>query len=161
MNLELFIARKIHFQTPAKKSKSNITKPAVRIAIAGIALGIAVMIISVGVITGFKHEIRENSSNQKNNQPENAVCQKFLSKYFCFLFACNRQLVIRFYTLNMRCFLVFHKIQQITCQPGFPRKPSFPEWEPLIFWRWFACRFLRLNRTQQSSNQIYPPKPEA
>lgn len=59
MNLELFIARKIHFQTPAKKSKSNITKPAVRIAIAGIALGIAVMIISVGVITGFKHEIRE------------------------------------------------------------------------------------------------------
>ena len=58
MNLELFIARKIHFQTPAKKSKSNITKPAVRIAIAGIA-SIAVMIISVGVITGFKHEIRE------------------------------------------------------------------------------------------------------
>ena len=55
MNTELFIARRI---TKAKTSSKNISKPIIIIAITGIALGLAVMIISVAILTGFKTEIR-------------------------------------------------------------------------------------------------------
>ena len=55
MNLELFIARKIHF---GKEGDRKVTHPAVRIAMIGIALGLAVMILSVAIIIGFKKEIR-------------------------------------------------------------------------------------------------------
>lgn len=57
MNTELFIARKIHFIKNAT-NKNRISKPAVRIATIGIAIGIAVMIISVGIVTGFKQAIQ-------------------------------------------------------------------------------------------------------
>jgi lipoprotein-releasing system permease protein len=53
MNLEYYIAKRIHFQ-PEKK---NVSRPAVRIAIIGIAIGLAVMLVSVAVILGFKTEI--------------------------------------------------------------------------------------------------------
>ena len=36
-----------------------MSKPAIRIAMLGIAIGIAVMIISVSVVMGFKHSIRD------------------------------------------------------------------------------------------------------
>lgn len=55
MNLELFIARKIHFN---KEEGKQATPPAVRIAMTGIALGLAVMMISIAIIIGFKQEIR-------------------------------------------------------------------------------------------------------
>lgn len=55
MNLELFLAKKIHF---GKEGDKQVTPPAVRIAIAGIALGLAVMILSVAIIIGFKKEVR-------------------------------------------------------------------------------------------------------
>jgi lipoprotein-releasing system permease protein len=55
MNTELFIARKLFFDKTNKKYLSN---KIIRIALFGIALGLAVMIISVAVITGFKKEIR-------------------------------------------------------------------------------------------------------
>ncbi|MBE9469022.1 MAG: ABC transporter permease [Bacteroidetes bacterium] len=55
MNTELFIARRI---TNSKTSTKKISKPIIVIAIAGIALGLAVMIISVSILTGFKTEIR-------------------------------------------------------------------------------------------------------
>ena len=55
MGLELFIARKIHF---SKEGSRQVTPPAVRIAIVGIALGLTVMILSVSIIIGFKKEIR-------------------------------------------------------------------------------------------------------
>lgn len=55
MNLELFIARKIHF---GKEGDSRATSPAVRIAMIGIALGLAVMILSVAIVVGFKKEVR-------------------------------------------------------------------------------------------------------
>lgn len=55
MNLELFIARKIHF---SKEGDRNVTSPAVRIAMIGIALGLAVMILSVAIVVGFKKEVR-------------------------------------------------------------------------------------------------------
>ncbi len=55
MNLELFIARKIHFTTEGER---QATPPAIRIAMIGIALGLAVMILSVAIVVGFKKEVR-------------------------------------------------------------------------------------------------------
>ena len=55
MNLELFIAKKIHF---SKEGDREVTPPAVRIAMIGIALGLAVMILSVAIVIGFKKEVR-------------------------------------------------------------------------------------------------------
>ncbi len=55
MSIELFIARKLFFE---KGSKKLLSQNIIRIALVGIALGLAVMIISVAVITGFKNEIR-------------------------------------------------------------------------------------------------------
>ncbi len=52
--IEYFIAKRIYFQ----HGRKNVSRPAVRIAIVAIALGMAVMIISVGVVIGFKQEIR-------------------------------------------------------------------------------------------------------
>ncbi|OFX19318.1 MAG: ABC transporter permease [Bacteroidetes bacterium GWA2_31_9b] len=54
MNTELFIARRIFFDKTIKK---GISHPIVTIAIIGIALGLAVMILSVAIVTGFKSEI--------------------------------------------------------------------------------------------------------
>lgn len=55
MNLELFIARKIHF---SKEGERKATPPAIRIAMMGISLGLAVMILSVAIVIGFKKEVR-------------------------------------------------------------------------------------------------------
>lgn len=55
MNLELFIAKRIHF---SKEGDRQVTPPAVRIAMIGIALGLAVMILSVAIVIGFKKEVR-------------------------------------------------------------------------------------------------------
>ena len=56
MNFELFIARKVHFNQTAGHRRTM--PPAVRIAVIGIALGLATMILSVAIITGFKKEVR-------------------------------------------------------------------------------------------------------
>jgi lipoprotein-releasing system permease protein len=56
MNFELFIARKVHFSRTT--GDRNTLPPAVRIAIIGIALGLATMLLSVAIITGFKKEVR-------------------------------------------------------------------------------------------------------
>jgi len=53
LNVEYFIAKRIHFQ----QGKKNVSRPAVRIATIGIALGLAVMLISVCVVIGFKSQI--------------------------------------------------------------------------------------------------------
>jgi len=57
LSLEYFIAKRIHFQ----QGKKNVSRPAVRIATIGIALGLAVMLISVAVVVGFKQEIRNKT----------------------------------------------------------------------------------------------------
>jgi lipoprotein-releasing system permease protein len=57
MNFELFLAERIHFSKD-KGDNRRVTPPVVRIAMAGIAIGLAVMIVSVAVITGFKKEVR-------------------------------------------------------------------------------------------------------
>lgn len=53
MNLELFIARRLL----RGKQTGSVSVPIVRIALAGIALGLCVMLLSVFIITGFKQEI--------------------------------------------------------------------------------------------------------
>ncbi|MBT3384947.1 MAG: ABC transporter permease [Prolixibacteraceae bacterium] len=55
MNTELFISRRLFFD---KTSKKFLSQKIIQIALVGIALGLAVMIISVAVVTGFKNEIR-------------------------------------------------------------------------------------------------------
>ena len=55
MNLPLFIARRIHFSK--ENNKKKVSKPAVRIALGGIALGHAVMILSLAIVVGFKNEV--------------------------------------------------------------------------------------------------------
>ncbi len=55
MNVELHIAKRL---VRADERKKSISGPVVSIAVAGIALGLAVMIIAVAVVTGFKNEIR-------------------------------------------------------------------------------------------------------
>lgn len=56
MNLPLFIARRIYGNSG---DQQKVSLPAIRIATAGIAIGLAVMIISVSVVLGFKHTIRD------------------------------------------------------------------------------------------------------
>ena len=56
MNLPLFIAKKIYSD---KGDKRKVSRPAIRIATVGVAIGLAVMIVSVCVILGFKHTIRD------------------------------------------------------------------------------------------------------
>lgn len=55
MNVALYIARKIHF---SQEGGRQVTPPAVRIAMIGIALGLAVMLLSVAIVIGFKKEVR-------------------------------------------------------------------------------------------------------
>lgn len=54
MNTEFFIARKLIF---SKDKGKSISRSILDVAIFGIALGLAVMIVSVAVVTGFKNEI--------------------------------------------------------------------------------------------------------
>ena len=56
MNSELFIARRIY--KGDKKNNKPVSSPAIKIAIIGIALGLAVIIVAVSIIVGFKKEIR-------------------------------------------------------------------------------------------------------
>jgi len=55
LNTELFIARRLIVD---KESNKSISRSIVGIAIFGIALGLAAMIIAVSIVTGFKKEIR-------------------------------------------------------------------------------------------------------
>ena len=55
MSLSLFIARRIYRESDSGK---QVSRPAVLIAMAGIAIGLAVMIIAVAVVIGFKSEVR-------------------------------------------------------------------------------------------------------
>lgn len=55
MNLERFIASRIYKN---RDDERRISKPAVWIAMCGTAVGLAVMIVSLCIVIGFKHEIR-------------------------------------------------------------------------------------------------------
>ncbi len=55
MNTERFIAKRIIF---GSNNTSQLSRPIVRIAVFGIALGLAVMILAVAIVTGFQNEIK-------------------------------------------------------------------------------------------------------
>ena len=56
MDWKLFVARRIY---RSKEGEREVSKPAVLIAMWGIAIGLAVMIVAVAVVIGFKHEVRD------------------------------------------------------------------------------------------------------
>lgn len=56
MNLPLFIARRIYGD---EGDRRKVSRPAIRIATIGVAIGLAVMIVTVSVVLGFKHTIRD------------------------------------------------------------------------------------------------------
>jgi len=56
VNLPFFLARRIYTNN---SDKTRVDRPAIRIAIAGVAIGLAVMLVSVSVVFGFKHTIRD------------------------------------------------------------------------------------------------------
>lgn len=56
MNISYFIARKIYSD---KGDRRKVSRPAIHIATAGVAIGLTVMILTVAVVLGFKHTIRD------------------------------------------------------------------------------------------------------
>lgn len=54
MSFSSFISKRLSLRTAGKKRWA----PAIIVAVGGIALSLAVMLIAVGVVTGFKHEIK-------------------------------------------------------------------------------------------------------
>ena len=58
MNLELFIAKRLY---GTRKGVRRISRPAVTIAQWGVAVGALVMFISICIIVGFKHQVREKA----------------------------------------------------------------------------------------------------
>jgi len=55
LNTARFIAKRIARQN----DNAQMSKPIVKIAMAGVALGIAVMILAIGIVKGFQKEVRE------------------------------------------------------------------------------------------------------
>ena len=56
MNTSLFIAKRLY---NTKENNNNYTRPIIRIAILAIALSVAVMLLSVIILSGFKNKISE------------------------------------------------------------------------------------------------------
>ena len=57
MRNELLIAERMYFTNNGEDKR--MSRPAVRVALAGIIIGITVMLITVFVVIGFKQEVRE------------------------------------------------------------------------------------------------------
>ena len=56
MNFSFFIAHKLYKD---KSGRQHVSRPAITIATAGVAIGLVVMLLSVFVVLGFKHTIRD------------------------------------------------------------------------------------------------------
>jgi lipoprotein-releasing system permease protein len=56
LNFPLFIAKRIFSD---KGDRHQVSRPAIRIATIGVAIGLAVMIITISVVLGFKHTVRD------------------------------------------------------------------------------------------------------
>ena len=91
MNWKLFIAKRIYRSNEGGK----VSKPAIRIAMWGITVGLAVMIVAVSVVIGFKHEVRDkvvglgadisitNFDIQKSYETEPIVVEDSLVQVLC------------------------------------------------------------------------------
>ena len=55
MSVAYFLAHRIRFRKSSDAQR--VTPPAVRIAIAGIAVGLVVMILTVAIVVGFKQDL--------------------------------------------------------------------------------------------------------
>lgn len=64
MNYELFIAKRI---IAGREYKNSISAPIIKIAIVAIALGIAIMLISVSIFSGFQEKIRDKIAGFKGH----------------------------------------------------------------------------------------------
>ena len=77
MNLPFFLSRRIYF---SEGDRHEVSRPAIRIATIGVAIGLAVMIITVSVILGFKHTIRDKVVGFGSHiQVENYMSQQLSS----------------------------------------------------------------------------------
>ena len=56
MNLELFLARRLY---STRNGKRHLSRPAVTIAQWGVTVGTVVMFLSICIIVGFKHQVRD------------------------------------------------------------------------------------------------------
>ena len=56
MNFPLFIAKRLYSD---QGDRQKVSRPAITIATAGVAIGLSVMILSVFIVLGFKHTIRD------------------------------------------------------------------------------------------------------
>ena len=56
--METFIARRLY---KSEQGSRNVSRPAVFIAQLGVALGLAVMLVTIAVSFGFKHEVRDKA----------------------------------------------------------------------------------------------------
>ncbi len=56
MNLPLFLSKRIY---GGEKDDKRVSRPAIRIATVGVAIGLAVMITTVSVVLGFQHTVRD------------------------------------------------------------------------------------------------------
>lgn len=65
MSLAYQIAKRIHFAHEGVSTDGGgarrVSRPAVRIAIIGVSIGIIVMLLTVGVVVGFKEEVRDKA----------------------------------------------------------------------------------------------------
>lgn len=57
MSFELFIAKRIF--ADKTRDGERFSRPAIRIALLGVAIGVVVMLVSLAVVLGFKHEVSE------------------------------------------------------------------------------------------------------
>jgi lipoprotein-releasing system permease protein len=88
LNTPFFIARRLAFKSDSKKS---FARPIIRFAVLSMALGMAVMIISIAIVTGFQKEIREKvvgfgshitiSSLNSNRSMESSRLSRFQKFY--------------------------------------------------------------------------------
>jgi lipoprotein-releasing system permease protein len=87
LNTPFFIAKRL---VTRESTEKGLSKPIVRIAAVGIALGMAVMIMAVGIVTGFQNEIREKvigfgshiqvtnfGNSERYNDPKLEIAQDF------------------------------------------------------------------------------------
>ena len=59
MKVEFFIARRIIFRSKVSTTEGGKgTRSIIKIAVIGIALGVAIMIAALAIVTGFQQEIR-------------------------------------------------------------------------------------------------------
>lgn len=61
MNINFFIAKRIY--SGKESNNKKVSLPAIKIAIAGVAIGLIVMILTVSVVLGFKHTIQNKVSD--------------------------------------------------------------------------------------------------